>query len=221
MKKSILFLLICTAIYSCKKKDETPEPASSPIIPVTYDNYSNLKTGNYWIYERFNLDSLGGTYTSLNVFDSSYVEKDTLINGSTYYKLMTINYPDNNQYVASYFRDSLHYIISYPGKIIFSSLNFTDTFYTHHIVQQTNDTICYVYSKMADDNFSVALPAGNFVTKNFKTTYLMWPNYSFNGPERPMHCRYAKNVGLVEQTLPFYLLPPNYIVRRLKRYGSA
>src|SRR5574343_42387 len=31
MKKSIIYLfLICTLIYSCKKKDNTPEPSPSP-----------------------------------------------------------------------------------------------------------------------------------------------------------------------------------------------
>jgi hypothetical protein len=218
MKKSVLVLITCIAIYSCKKKDEATPPLATPA--VVYADYSNLRTGNYWIYERFSLDTALVTYTSLNIFDSSYVEKDTVINGNTYFKLMQINYPYNNEYAPVYLRDSLNYIVNISGDLQFASQNFIDTFYTHYIVQGFNDTICYIFSKMADDNLSITVPAGTFVTKNFKTTYLMYPNYSFGLTERPVNYRYTENVGLVEQTLPIYTFPAPYIVRRLKSYGT-
>ena len=72
---SCVSLLIC----SCEKPDDDNDPITP--APLVYDNYSQLKVGNYWIYQRFEVDSLGiGTPTS--VYDSCYVEKDTLINNN-------------------------------------------------------------------------------------------------------------------------------------------
>ncbi len=47
----------------------------------------------------------------------------------------------------------------------------------------------------------------------------MFPAYSQWGAVRTINNRYAENVGLVEQTLPFFSSSPNYVVRRLKRFG--
>jgi hypothetical protein len=153
MKKSVLLISLSIAIYSCKKEKDVPAPL--PPASTTYADYSNLKTGNYWIYERFNLDTTGGTYTSLNVFDSTYVEKDTVANGNTYFKVMQINYPISNDYAPVYLRDSLSYIVDITGQVQFSSQNFTDTFYTNYIMANP-DTVCYIFSKMADNNFFIA-----------------------------------------------------------------
>ena len=70
---------------SCKK-DTEPEPTSLPIT-TTYPNFSRLKVGNYWIYQQFDIDQ-NGNATPKNIFDSCYVEKDTLINGKTYMKII-------------------------------------------------------------------------------------------------------------------------------------
>lgn len=142
------------------------------------------------------------------------------MNGQTYYKLMAINYPYSNDYAAGYIRDSLHYIVTMGGEIVFSSQNFADTFSTHYTIVNNNDTVAYVYTKMEDNNVAITVPAGTFITKDWRTTYMMWPNWSTGGAERHRHCRYAQNVGMVEQTLAFYAFPPNYMVRRLKSYGS-
>lgn len=217
MKNLLLLLSICVLVYSCKKDTESTETPT----PVTYTSYSNLKIGNYWVYERLNHDSVGGMYTQLNLFDSSYVEKDTVINGNTYYKLMQINYPYTNDYVAGYLRDSLNFTVTSAGNIVFAAQNFADTFYTHYFVQPVADTICYNFLKMADDNLSTTVPAGVFITKNYKTTYVMWPHNATGGILRFIDCRYAKDIGLVAQTLPFFALPLNYTLRKLLRYGHS
>ena len=217
MKKTILFLLVVVGVWSCKKDKETKdEPA--PTVPITYANYSNLKIGNYWVYERFILDT-NGVYTSQNIFDSSFVDKDTVMNGNTYYKLNFINYPFSNTYVGVYLRDSLSFLINNLGSINFSSENFTDTFSSYYKIISSVDTIAFVFTKMNDNNLSVAVPAGTFITKNCMTTYLIYPIWAAAGAVRSIHNRYAENVGLVEETLIFLSSDPNYTVRRLKRYG--
>src|SRR5688500_17959960 len=81
MKPIFSFLLLLSlTVSSCKKEKEiSPPPAK------TYPDYSALKPGNYWIYERFDVDS-NGNATPTGIYDSCYVEKDTQINGRTYMK---------------------------------------------------------------------------------------------------------------------------------------
>lgn len=74
MKKQInllSFMMIRISIYSFKKENEKPEPDT----PGTYPNYSQLKAGNYWIYQQYHIDSLDNA-TPTTKYDSCYVEKD-------------------------------------------------------------------------------------------------------------------------------------------------
>lgn len=78
-----LSLLLMTCVFAACKKDKPIEPIPTP--PVTYPDYSQLKIGNYWVYQHFNIDTNGNAFP-LNTFDTCYVEKDTMINGLIYYK---------------------------------------------------------------------------------------------------------------------------------------
>jgi hypothetical protein len=73
---------------------------------------------------------------------------------------------------------------------------------------------------MTDDNLTVTIPAGTFVTKNAQEVYLMEAPYDGGGKVRPLQKRYAEDVGIVEETLLFYISAPWYYVRRLVRYGT-
>lgn len=46
----------------------------------------------------------------------------------------------------------------------------------------------------------------------------MYPKWSSKGNLRHVDTRYAENVGIVSETLPFFVNNPNYIQRRLVRY---
>lgn len=158
-----------------------------------------------------------------NVTDSNYVEKDTLINGNTYHKLMVAGVSTTgNSYTPHFLRDSLHYIVDRQGTIQFSSENFADTLATSYQLVEigTIDTIAFVTARMADDGFSVTTAAGTFNTKNYRQTYHMWPNYQKFGTERYQNRRYAKDVGVVEETVGFFIGSDRAIVRRLKAYGK-
>ena len=97
--------LVSTAIYSCKKKKTDPPPAT------VYANYAQLKVGNYWVYEQFEID-LAGNAASKNIFDSCYVEKDTMINAKSYFKVVKPNQNSISQKDILFLRDSLHYIVN-------------------------------------------------------------------------------------------------------------
>ncbi|MBL7755073.1 MAG: hypothetical protein JNM44_11400 [Chitinophagaceae bacterium] len=203
--------LVSTAIYSCKKKKTDPPPAT------LYANYAQLKVGNYWVYEQFEID-IAGNAASKNIFDSCYVEKDTMINAKSYFKVVKPNQNSISQKDILFLRDSLHYIVNSTGKIVFSSLDFTTIFDTNYMLSSPGDTVCQIIKQMADENQTVNTPAGSFVTSNAKEVFFMYPSWVSAGNPRIKHTRYAKDIGIVIETLPFFISNPNYTERRLVRY---
>lgn len=216
-KALILTLLLMTiVVYSCKKEDK--EEPITPTPTTVYPNYSQLKVGNYWIYQQFELDSMGNE-TPKNIFDSCYVEKDTVINSHTYYKL--ISPYDGIGSGCKYIRDSLHYIVSaYNGQILFSSQDFTSTLYSGYsqIGAPNSDTIWTLIAKMDDKNRSVTTPAGTFITSNMKEKISFNPNFQSSYRIRYRNNRYAENIGLVVETLPIWSAQLFTVERRLVRY---
>ena len=208
-----LLLLISTClIYSCEKDKETDKR----IPPVTYPNFSKFNVGSYWVYQQFRVDSMGNA-TPTNDFDSCYVEKDTLINGFSYVKTYRpTQFWPNIPYTIV--RDSLHYIVTTGGKVVFSSQDFQTVFYSYYSVLDNGDTMYHATNTMEDKDLSVTTPAGTFITSNFRRTVTYYPPFDYNGKHRYMHMRYAENIGIVIESLPFFSADPNYTERRLVRY---
>ncbi|MGI8893159.1 MAG: hypothetical protein ACR2GN_06830 [Bacteroidia bacterium] len=215
MKPAIFSLtVVLTILFAACKKDKPIEPIPTP--PIIYPDYSQLKVGNYWVYQHYEVDSNGNS-TALNVFDTCFVEKDTLINGNTYYKLFKPLYiPSLSYYLI--IRDSLHYTVTSSGEIIFSSEDFTSIFSEKYQFVSATDTLCLIITKMEEKDVIITTPAGNFITSNSKNIYYMYPPWNFAGNLRIQNTRYAKNIGVVSETLHFFVSNPNYTERRLVSY---
>ncbi len=214
---AILFAIIF--LISCKKEKLEIENRQQVDVPTTYPNYSNLKVGNYWIYERFRVDSLGNA-TSLNIIDSCYIEKDTVIRGNTYYKLTGPDYANptvNTPMRSGFLRDSLSYLIDNRGYILFSSQN-SYIRESGYDIAPPSDTIYSFITKVTDQNMSITVPAGTYVTTNLQTEYTFYNNYIIYWKIRTKNTRYAENVGMVSQDWGFFLSMPDYWQRRLIRY---
>jgi len=213
---SLILLFFALTFNACKK--DPIENKTSSTAQTNSPSYSQLKVGNYWIYQRFEIDSIGNE-TALNKFDSCFIESDSIIHNQVYYKMMRpkVNGGSLQTYIISFIRDSLHYIVNSGGQIIFSSLDYTTTFQTGHELLNS-DTVNYYYLKMDDINFQVNTPLGNFNTLNYKLTMNFWPNYNMMGGTRYYHTRYAENVGIVTETITLYLFSPTQRERRLIRY---
>jgi hypothetical protein len=213
MKQKSLYLLLALMMiltYSCKKE-------TGNTTDHLYPNFSQLKIGNYWVYEYFDIDQ-NGSATSRNVIDSCYIEKDTMINGKTYFKYVK---PDPNtapKENITFQKDSLHYIVNSDGKILFSSEDFSTIFDSRYIVAGPQDTVCKIVKHMADKNIMVSTPAGTFTTLNAKDDYSMYPNWASSGNSRSKNTRYAEKIGIISETFDFYISQKNYVERRLIRY---
>ncbi len=190
--KRIIFLILILAIgfSSCKKDEPNPDP--DPIPQDSVLDYFPLSIGNYWVYERSACDS---TWTECEVLsiDTSFVTKDTIINNNNYFKVEQVTVV--GQKSTAYLRDSLNYIVSSLGEIVFSNTDFTTKLSEQYIITGTNDTAFYIYTKMQEEPYSIQVPAGNFDCLDRKLSLYSKADDFEN--ERNTHNLFAKAVGPV------------------------
>lgn len=212
---SILLIVFTIIIFSCKKEFVSEQTVKEQET-VNYPNFSKFNAGSYWVYQQYVIDTLGNE-TPTNNYDSCYAEADTIINGLTHHVINKPN-PSSSSLprIRNLTRDSLHYIVELGGEIVFSSEDFQTIFKSNYNVSGI-DTIYQVIKRMANKNITVNTPFGTFVTSDYiqEYYYLLYPTH--DNP-RVMHKRYAENVGVVIETIPFFSSNPNYTERRLIRY---
>lgn len=205
LNKSLILLVIISFALSCKKEQpKIPEPS-----PITYPDYGQLKVGNYWIYERFEIDT-NGNETQLGVIDTCFIEKDTLINDLKYFKYVR---PYLNNESTSFVRDSLHYLVTNTGRIIFSSVVFDEVFSVFTPPQGFHER----HEWMTDKDSVISVPLGDYTTVNFQQIFYIDESLEVQSP-RYMNYRYAENIGIVSETLPWFYANPKYTEIRLVDY---
>lgn len=205
-------VVVVTLFASCEKENSNP-----PIDPVVEANYFPLEIGNYWIYDHYDIDSLGNE-TKRNRTDSVILSRDTIINGNQYFVLEGTNYPyDGGRWgIVDVLRDSSGYIVSANGKIKFSVDNFTDTLASKFEISG-QDTLFVLTYQMEEITNQVVVPAGEFEALNYKGTVITTnPNQGVKNP-RYLNNYFADNVGKVLQTY-FFLSSPIISEKRLVRY---
>lgn len=214
-------LLIASAsiviIQSCKKDDSSPVPG--PNSPATLDpisNYSNLVTGNYWIYDRYKVDADDNILETLST-DSIWVAGDTLVNGETY-KIVHRTTAGNVGPVFSFslWRDSLNYLVdrTYPD-VLFCTGPLDQVIHTR--INEAEITWEYT---VVSAPVQINVPAGTF------TTYLLDQPISDFGPhpEQPAWKRFRSywtpGVGRVRYYI-FFADPPWGYRYDLVRYNVS
>ena len=222
----LLIILCCAAaasfsfLSSCHKSSDYPSPTAA--------DYFNMKSGNYWIYETFVVDSTGNGSPGGDpfmpgppLFDSIYVEKDTVIGSNTYYKLMQPVDPGYKNYQAVYLRDSSGYEVNSDGGIRFAAHDFATIFYTRDDTSRiaSGDSDLHKELRMTDENYLKKTPAGIFRTSSWTEVTRQIPFVKDgSGRTRYIYSRYTAGIGMVSQTLPFYWSQTNYVERQLIRY---
>lgn len=172
------------------------------------------------MYEEYQIDS-NGNAASMGMTDSSYVEKDTVINNNTYHKYVDISLFLNTTSV-SYLRDSLSYTVNSSGLIVFSSDDFSHIFreipFTNPNAGVT-DTVP-VFEQMAYKDSSVTVPAGTFITSTFRRLFDFTSSSSvhYRLGNREYDYKYSRNMGIVSETMGFYTNIPGYMEKRLIRF---
>ncbi len=207
MKNLIPFFAILAIATSCSNEQITP---TNPII-----NLMNLKVGNYWVYDWYEIDITNGNTTNLKKRDSTIIEKDTVINGRTCF-IEKGNYYGNKQMTRQIIFDSINSIYTFPDKEVILTLDKTSIVAKNFGFKE--NPIAIGYYSLDDNRVSIQVPAGNFQSINFRgriepqqPDYLYGIRYNDN--------YYADNVGLTKIRTQFYSLP-NDLEMRLAKYGS-
>ena len=213
MIKKLNYLWVAALLVAgaCKKDNDEPATGTTSLVPF----FTQLKPGNYWIYERYQVTP-SGTATPLGIFDSCYVENDTTIGNRVYSTYVAPSSPGTGLTIT-YLRDSAGYLIDEQQNIYFSATDFT-TIYSDEYIFSGVDTVARVTTQMADKDLQISVPAGSFGTHNFRKRYEMFPPYTTAGTIRDQNVRYGGGVGKVEERLPFFASNPDYVDRRLVRY---
>ncbi|PWJ43195.1 hypothetical protein [Sediminitomix flava] len=209
MRKLFLIGLVFTLLFSCDKDD-------SSLTSPSLGNYFPLAIGNYWVYEHYQIDSLGNEIRR-NQLDSVIISRDTLINGLQYFVLEgNYSFFNNEEHwgIIDILRDSASYLVNDKGRIRFSATNFTDAL-DSFVETYQGDTIFVTTYQMDDLESQVIVPAGEFETLNYKGTTL---DFTL-GTQSPVYnnCYYAKNVGKVLESCTALNLPI-LLEKRLIRY---
>ncbi len=213
---SALLLLACFIVAeSCSRdKKTTPEPTTPK--EKTYDNYTALKPGNYWIYRSYQYTP-AGEFEATEDYDSCYIEKDTSIGGSPYYKYCSGRVGSAGVSVR-YLRDSLSYMVDHEGIIMFSSEDMGRVFRTYEWGPNAATPLTFtVTEQMIARDVTLEVPAGKFETYVFSRTYHYPPKVA--DADISIGTWYAKGVGVVKQTMAVYFSDPQLrFENRLVRY---
>lgn len=210
----LVFVLVIVTLSGCKKD----EPAV--VEPIVYPEYGNLKVGNYWTYRHYLIDTTG-IETALDIYDTCYIEKDTVVGGNTYFKMISPRRIGVIKFIAHYWRESEGIIYDIAGKVCFSAEDFTtifDTEYSTRLNGNQVDTIYIATSRMVEKDKSILTPAGNLITRNYQTKYEL--NDWFDYRTRYKNRRFTKDIGIVSETLEFFTTDPTYTERRLVSWGT-
>lgn len=151
--KHIPLLLACILLFTSCTEEEIPTPSSA--------QYLSWTEGDWWVYEWYTHYKETGD-TVFHSLDTTYALPDTMINGETYRTLSTGLFPWSEK---MYLRDSSGYVLDRNGNVVYSYVNFTDTF-----INLLDSTYGW-YTQMIEDPFPTTVPAGMFNTINYRATH--------------------------------------------------
>lgn len=200
-----LFLPVAMALLvSCAREEDTA-PATPEAIPPTQlaaiAEYSNLQDGNYWVYQRYKVDSTDAILEVLGV-DSFWVNGDSLLDGQTFKKVFRQRVGNPAPGVLLW-RDSLNFLVTSRHETLFCSGPLDQVIYTEY---EGPVGVILDYT-VHSTPVQVAVPAGDF------STYLMRCTITSIGgfPEQPtwkeMRSHWTEDVGRVRY-YEFYSLAP-------------
>lgn len=195
MNNALLLVAITIAFVACKKDDEYCLPAGGgPVVQVTISDFSNLATGNYWVYERTNYDSTG-VYISGPVLDSLVITGDSVYNGSTYAVQRRGLSGASMLNVGKLLRDSANCIVDQTGDIVFQYGVFDQVAWT-----DTTPNVLYVDYTLSSSPSQQVVPAGSFNCYNWHVTNIgtIQPVFTPIPPARYPYHHWSPGIGKVK-----------------------
>lgn len=122
-----LALVAVTTLAACQPDEDVVAPLpGSPTQDLEVAAFSNLATGNYWVYQGYRVDSADNVVETLSV-DSFFVSGDSVVNGQTYWKVHRTVITPNWTYL---WRDSAGYLVTEDHEVMFCADPLDELIYT-------------------------------------------------------------------------------------------
>ena len=122
-----LALLAVTTLAACQTDEDIVAPLPEPPTQnLNIAAFSNLAIGNYWVYQRYRVDSVDNVVDVLSV-DSIFISGDSVVNGETYSVVR------RNGFAAvqtTLWRDSAGYVITEDHEVLFCADPLDQLIYT-------------------------------------------------------------------------------------------
>ncbi len=167
---------------------------------MSIDAFSQLDSGNYWVYERRRYDSTG-VLTIGPYIDSIYFDGDTLWQGNSFkvQRRWTLGAMGPN--MTRFIRDSADCIVEAGGRVlfrygVFDEVAYSDTYYVTFTIDWS----------MPSATTTQTVPAGTFTCHTWQGYIhdaVQGSLWEYVPAERQPYYRWADGVGKVGQLEPF------------------
>ena len=212
MKNYLLLACLALCFISCSSDDDNT-------IPEPEENFFALTIGNSWVYELYQRENQAtAIYSPTGVIDSVEIVATEMIDGYEFYKYRIrrsgndSNNPIHGQNGErfNYFRDSLGYLVSHDGKMVFSREDDQEFFLY-------DGPVYPVYTKRGENTEIITAEAGEFDCGYMEIYARMEPGGELLPALDKIH--YAEGIGEVRRTISFASSSIPVIERRLISYS--
>jgi len=212
MRKSIyLALAVMVMMAACRKSEDTTPKVQEK------DNYFPMKTGNYWVYENYQVNP-ENERSLIDRIDSIFIDSVVTKNNHEYYSFKGIVHPHGETVrPLGYFRDSSSCLVDDHGVIHFSSTNFTDTLYSQIQYVNENDTLYFVSYSMQPEPTDVILGSGTYHALDYQGNIYVPNHPEPNLQHRITNTYYSEGIGKIFFEVVF-VYGPTRIQKELLHY---
>ena len=176
-----------------------------------------LTLGNYWIYRHAWKDTVGNDVAGDPVvYDSMYVQKDTVLNFAKYEKVWVVDLYGNASFRL--LKDSAGYIIDEWSNTFITDLDHPSTYDSYYMIGSA-DTVAKVTTQIGGIDTVISVSGRGFTAKAIIKTYSYTPHYDNPNVLKRYYTFYADSIGPILMQGPGYVQgPPVHPEQELVRY---
>lgn len=211
MRTLLPVLVLAVGVSACSKdEDPTPSPAPGPSYGVS--DFSQLAVGNYWVYQKSNLDTAGNVSAVTANYDSLFVSGTTDVNGVTYAVLSKALNGTVILGMEELRRDSADCMVDGNGRIVFRYGVFDQIAWTYV------DPFVFRYEwYLSSATNTINVPAGTFSAHSLNCELTQLGTIPVPPADRDQLTWWAPGVGKVRDD-SYYALSGTGVRRDLVRY---
>ncbi|MEZ4806277.1 MAG: hypothetical protein R2815_02225 [Flavobacteriales bacterium] len=197
-----LFVVLAalSTLAACRQEDE--EIAPLPPVPtqsLDVAAFSQLATGNYWVYQKYSVDSADNVVSVL-ALDSIFIAGDSIVNGETYF---VVHRNTLSPIWTELWRDSAGFVITADHEVVFCADPLDQLIYTE-VEGPVGVLLDYTVHSTPE---SITVPAGTYSTYKMQGEITSIGGFPEMADWRRPRSYWAEDVGRVRY-YQFYAFNP-------------